>query len=97
MHRLGFDGRRTLQFDRITQPWLRELAKRWVRLRLSSGLGLEAGGARAVVAITRFSRFLAAVGVEHIEPTRSSSCSNAIWQTWGTNAIHSAAAPTSAC
>ena len=67
MHRLGFDGRRTLQFDRITQPWLRELAKRWVRLRLSSGLGLEAGGARAVVAISRFSRFLAAVGVEHIE------------------------------
>ncbi len=67
MHRLGFDGRRTLQFDRITQPWLRELAKRWVRLRLSSGLGLEAGGAQAVVAISRFSRFLAAVGVEHIE------------------------------
>jgi integrase len=67
MHRLGFDGRRTLQFDRITQPWLRELAKRWVRLRLSSGLGLEAGGARAVVAISRFSRFLAAVGIEHIE------------------------------
>ena len=67
MHRLGFDGRRTLQFDRIAQPWLRELAKRWVRLRLSSGLGLEAGGARAVVAITRFSQFLAAVGVEHIE------------------------------
>jgi len=67
MHRLGFDGHRTLQFDRITQPWLRELAKRWVRLRLSSGLGLEAGGARAVVAISRFSRFLAAVGVEHIE------------------------------
>lgn len=27
-----------LRFDRITQPWLRELAKRWLRLRLSSGL-----------------------------------------------------------
>ena len=67
MHRLGFDGHRTLQFHRITPRWLRELAKRWVRLRLSSGLGLEAGGARAVVAISRFSRFLAAVGVEHIE------------------------------
>ena len=66
MHRLGFDGRRTLQFDRITQPWLRELAKRWVRLRLSSGLGLEAGGGRVVVAVSRFSRFLSAVGVEHI-------------------------------
>jgi integrase len=67
MHRLGFDGRRTLQFDQITQPWLRELTKRWVRLRLSSGLGLEAGGGRVLVAISRFSRFLTAVGVEHIE------------------------------
>jgi len=67
MHRLGFDGRRTLRFDRIAQPWLRELAKRWVRLRLSSGLGLEAGGGRVVVAITRFSQFLTTVGVERID------------------------------
>ena len=70
MHRLGFDGRRTLQFDRITQPWLRELAKRWVRLRLSSGLGLEAGGARAVVRDQPGSRgSRPAVGVE---PARNS-------------------------
>ena len=27
-----------LRFDHITQPWLRELAKRWTRLRLTSGL-----------------------------------------------------------
>ena len=27
-----------LRFDRITQPWLRTLAKRWARLRLTSGL-----------------------------------------------------------
>lgn len=67
MHRLGFDGRRALRFDRIAQPWLRELAKRWVRLRLSSGLGLEAGGGRVVVAITRFSQFLTTVGVERID------------------------------
>jgi hypothetical protein len=67
MHRLGFEGRHTLRFDRIAQPWLRELAKRWVRLRLSSGLGLEAGGGRVVVAIGRFSQFLTTVGVEHID------------------------------
>jgi integrase len=37
------DARNHLRFDRITQPWLRALAKRWCRLRLSSGLcGLRA-------------------------------------------------------
>ena len=66
MHRLGFDGRRSLRFGGIDQPWLRDLAKRWVRLRLASGLGLEAGAARPLVAITRFSQFLTTVGVEHI-------------------------------
>jgi integrase len=48
-----------LRFDAIPQPWLRELAKRWVRWRLSSGLGSTAA-ARCVTAITRFARFLAA-------------------------------------
>lgn len=28
-----------LRFDRIPQPWLKELAKRWVRWRLAAGLG----------------------------------------------------------
>jgi integrase len=67
MHRLGFAGRRTLQFSAIAQPWLRQLTKRWIRLRLSSGLGLEAGGARPIVAITRFSKFLSAAGVRHVD------------------------------
>jgi integrase len=59
-------GRRTgdgspsrLCFDAIPQPWLKELAKRWVRWRLSSGLGSTAA-ARCVTAITRFAQFLAA-------------------------------------
>ena len=43
------------------------MTKRWIRLRLSSGLGLEAGGARPIVAITRFSMFLSAAGVGHID------------------------------
>jgi len=54
--------RARLQFDRITQPWLRDLGKRWTRLRLTSGLGI--GAARAGVdALIRFSDFLTLVGV----------------------------------
>ena len=67
MRRLGYDGDRTLQFAGIPQPWLRDLAKRWVRWRLSTGLGLEAGGDRPVVVLTRFAQFLAAIGIESIE------------------------------
>jgi len=51
----------------MPQPWLRHLAKRWVRWRLSTGLGLEAGGGRPVVALTRFAGFLADIGVESID------------------------------
>ncbi|MGW2863280.1 tyrosine-type recombinase/integrase [Streptomyces sp. NPDC001205] len=56
-----------LRFDRIPQPWLKDLAKRWVRWRLSTGLG--AGQAnKCVVALTRFAEFLAApaVGVDSL-------------------------------
>ena len=35
-----------LRFAAIPQPWLRDLAKRWVRWRLSTGLCLDAGGGR---------------------------------------------------
>ena len=50
-----------LRFDRITQPWLRELAKRWTRLRLASGLSI--GAARGGVdALTCFSTFLTLTG-----------------------------------
>ena len=48
-----------LCFDAIPQPWLKELAKRWVRWRLSSGLSSTAA-ARCVTVITRFAQFLAA-------------------------------------
>jgi hypothetical protein len=38
LRRLGINGRpRWLRFDRIPQPWLRVLAKRWLRYRLSNG------------------------------------------------------------
>jgi integrase len=52
--------RSSLRFDQITQPWLKELSKRWVRLRLTSGL--NAGTAFSdVQALTKFSEFLTAV------------------------------------
>ena len=66
MHRLGYEGHYTLRFDRIPQPWLKEPAKRWIRLRLSRGLNLEAGGGRPLLAIARFGRFLADVDIEDI-------------------------------
>ena len=54
--------RARLRFDRITPLWLRELAKRWTRLRLTSGLSI--GAARGGVdALTCFSRFLTLTGV----------------------------------
>jgi integrase len=54
--------RARLRFDRITQPWLRDLAKRWTRLRLTSGLSI--GAARAGVdALTCFCEFLTLTGV----------------------------------
>jgi len=62
LHHLGFEGRQTLRFDRIPQPWLKELAKRWARWRISTGLCLAASH-RAVRAIERFAQFLSAPAV----------------------------------
>ena len=45
MHRLGYGARRVLDFSGIPQPQLKDLAKRWIRWRLSTGLALDAGGA----------------------------------------------------
>ena len=38
MHRLGYGARRVLDFSGIPQPQLKDLAKRWIRWRLSTGL-----------------------------------------------------------
>jgi integrase len=48
-----------LRFDHIPQDWLKDLAKRWVRWRLTTGLGATTAG-RCVTAVTRFAQFLAA-------------------------------------
>ena len=67
--------RARLRFDRITHPWLRDLGKRWTRLRLTSGLSI--GAARAGVdALIRFSDFLTLAGVDR-SPTSTGRCWNA--------------------
>ena len=58
----GASPRIRLRFDRLAQPWLRALAKRWARLRLSSGLSV--GTVQSdVAALTRFSEFLDLTGI----------------------------------
>jgi hypothetical protein len=54
-------ARGTLRFDRIDQPWLKDLGKRWVRLRIVSGLSIATGVA-GVQALTYFSEFLTDAG-----------------------------------
>ena len=63
MRRLGISSRcATLRFAGISQPWLKDLAKRWTRWRLSTGLEAQTCY-RGVRALTRISGFLAAAGV----------------------------------
>jgi hypothetical protein len=62
------EGTARLRFDRIPQPWLRQLAKRWMRSRLGSGIG-NAQVAADLLALTRFARFLAAATSQPATPT----------------------------
>ena len=62
--------RARLRFDRVTQPWLRELAKRLTRLRLISGLSIGAARGR-VDALICFSRFLTVAGVDALAEARN--------------------------
>jgi len=56
-----------LHFDRIPQPWLRDLVKRWTRWRLATSLSAGTAG-RGVRALARFGALLAsaAIGVTGI-------------------------------
>ena len=67
--KLGIDDRRPahISFENIPQPWLKDLAKRWARWRLTTGLG-AAAAASGTRAIARFAAFLAdpAVDVDHL-------------------------------
>jgi integrase len=57
------DVRATIAFAGIDQPWLQDLAKRWTRWRLSTGLGPQQA-AYGAVTLARFSAFLARTGVD---------------------------------
>ena len=57
---LGIDQpEATFDFTRIGQPWLKELAKRWARWQLTTGLSASTAGT-GVRAVTRFAGFLTA-------------------------------------
>ncbi|RIV29802.1 site-specific integrase [Micromonospora radicis] len=66
VHRIGVKSspsrtvgdRAMLRFDRISQPWLRDLAKRWLRLRITSGLSITKIFSD-LQAITLFAEFFA--------------------------------------
>ena len=63
MHRLGLESRTVLDFSRIPQQQLKNLAKRWVRWRLSTGLSLQSGGLLPLRVLTRLGAFLQARGI----------------------------------
>ena len=65
LRRVGFDGNLTLRFDAIPQPVLRELAKRWARWRLATGLNLETAR-RGLRSLTRFARFCETIGIDDL-------------------------------
>jgi integrase len=57
LRRLGIEGRKRLRFDGIPQPWLRQLAKRFARWRLSIGRS-PIQTYIDVQAVTRLAQFL---------------------------------------
>lgn len=58
LRRLGIEGRKRLRFDGIGQPWLRQLAKRFARWRLSVGRS-HTQTYIDVQVVTRLAHFLA--------------------------------------
>jgi hypothetical protein len=56
-------ARSYLRFKGISQPWLKELAKRWTRFRVVSGLSIETA-THDIRALTLFSEFLRTVTPE---------------------------------
>ena len=57
----------TLRFGGISQPWLKDLAKRWTRWRISAGISMSACY-QGIRAVTRFSAFAARAGVQGPPP-----------------------------
>ena len=70
----------TLQFDRITQPWLKDLAKRWIRARLSRRDQLLTRLQRHR-RLTRFAEFLPTSRARSPSATSTAGSWNATWPT----------------
>lgn len=69
LHNLGIEAAHAhVRFDRIPQPWLKELAKRWLRWQLSNGIS-TGQVVRGAAAIAQFGTFLAQphVGVDGVD------------------------------
>ncbi|MFZ5871202.1 MAG: tyrosine-type recombinase/integrase [Actinomycetota bacterium] len=66
LRRLGFVGNETFAFQGISQPWLVELTKRWMRWRLSTGLHATTVR-RGLGVLTRFSAFCQRLGVTGLD------------------------------
>lgn len=66
LRRLGFGGNETFSFAGISQHWLVELTKRWLRWRLSTGLH-PTTVRRGLGALTRFSVFCQQIGVTGLD------------------------------
>lgn len=61
--RVAASSRVTIRFDRITRPWLKDLAKQWARWRLSTGLTAESA-ALGTKAVADFDGFLDATRID---------------------------------
>jgi hypothetical protein len=61
----------TVHFENITRPWLKQLAKRWARWRLTTGLTIESAvlGTKAVESFNAFldSTRIPVTGTAHID------------------------------
>ena len=75
LRRVGIKGTRARpRFDRITQRWLRELAKRFVRWRLSVGRSVN----QAVIDILALNRFSGFLADKHVAVDRLAGVDRAI-------------------
>jgi hypothetical protein len=83
LRELGITDRRIahINFADIPQPWLKNLAKRWARWRLSTGQVAETA-ALSVRAVRRFAAFLASPAV-HVDRLAQVDrpCLSATWPT----------------
>ncbi len=80
LSRLGYDGHghALLRFDQISQPWLRELAKRWTRHRLCTGIA-PGGSSLGVRGLTSLSQCLSSLTRS---PQGPNELTHEMLQTW---------------